>query len=353
MKNYEYPGAIHIHSKYSDGSASIEDIARYAKKAGLKWVIITDHNTLGGLKDGKEGFYDGVCVLIGVEISPETGNHYLAFDIYEDISEELPPEKVIQAVNEKGGIGFIAHPDELPGRKNNYPPLRWEDWSINGFQGLEIWNFMSDWVDTLNAKNKLKKYLKPVDSLHGPTQKVINWWDRLNNKSNTVVPGIFSLDEHSFKFKYFGMRVKVFSPRRSFKTLLNYIQTNDILSRDFEIAKKQIYGAIKGGHNIMVNKKRGAPEGSVFTATKIHPQKKFVKATVGESLKITDDFIIDIETPSESEIKLYHNGRVVKQEITSHLKYKSTEPGSYRYEAYVNGRHWIISNPIKVIKTND
>ena len=34
-KPYYYPGAIHIHTKFSDGSGDIQQITRAAKKNGL------------------------------------------------------------------------------------------------------------------------------------------------------------------------------------------------------------------------------------------------------------------------------------------------------------------------------
>ncbi len=44
----EILGDAHVHSKWSDGSSSIEEIAAYARKLGLKWVGICDHSQ--GLK---------------------------------------------------------------------------------------------------------------------------------------------------------------------------------------------------------------------------------------------------------------------------------------------------------------
>ncbi len=44
----EMLGDSHVHSKFSDGSASIEEIAAYAERLGLKWVGICDHSQ--GLK---------------------------------------------------------------------------------------------------------------------------------------------------------------------------------------------------------------------------------------------------------------------------------------------------------------
>lgn len=39
---------LHIHSKYSDGSDSIEDLAKKIKLAGIKYFALTDHDTIEG-----------------------------------------------------------------------------------------------------------------------------------------------------------------------------------------------------------------------------------------------------------------------------------------------------------------
>jgi DNA polymerase (family 10) len=41
----EIKGDLHIHSKYSDGTASIKEIAEYAKKLGYEYIAITDHSS--------------------------------------------------------------------------------------------------------------------------------------------------------------------------------------------------------------------------------------------------------------------------------------------------------------------
>ncbi|OAG27361.1 DNA polymerase/3'-5' exonuclease PolX [Thermodesulfatator autotrophicus] len=79
----EVIGDAHVHSKFSDGSASIEEIAAYARKLGLKWVGIVDHSqglkVAGGmpidkLKEKKKAIEDfnkrskDVKLLCGTEV---------------------------------------------------------------------------------------------------------------------------------------------------------------------------------------------------------------------------------------------------------------------------------------------
>ena len=73
LNKYNSVGAIHIHSVYSDGTGNVDLISNAAKKAGLDWIIITDHNSF----EIQEGIYNGVYVIKGEEISPKNENHYL------------------------------------------------------------------------------------------------------------------------------------------------------------------------------------------------------------------------------------------------------------------------------------
>ena len=113
-KNFKYRGAIHIHTLKSDGCGDIESITKAAKKAGLSWIIITDHNYY----DNEEGIYNGVYVIKGEEISPKKENHYLALGINNQIELNDNPQTYIDEVRKQNGFGFAAHPDECVERKN-------------------------------------------------------------------------------------------------------------------------------------------------------------------------------------------------------------------------------------------
>jgi predicted metal-dependent phosphoesterase TrpH len=63
-------GDLHCHSKCSDGSLSVEDILFYAKKIGLDYIAITDHDTLAGVGLAcMMGKQLKIEVIPGVEIS--------------------------------------------------------------------------------------------------------------------------------------------------------------------------------------------------------------------------------------------------------------------------------------------
>lgn len=63
-------GDLHCHSKLSDGSTNLEDIVFYAKRSGLDFLSITDHDTMSGISRAEVlGKRYGVTVVPGVEIS--------------------------------------------------------------------------------------------------------------------------------------------------------------------------------------------------------------------------------------------------------------------------------------------
>src|SRR6266498_6012642 len=77
-----YRGALHMHTIYSDGTGTVEELARAARAAGLRWIIVTDHDTLEGQRF--EGWIDGVLVIVDHEITPDR-NHFLALNVDEVI----------------------------------------------------------------------------------------------------------------------------------------------------------------------------------------------------------------------------------------------------------------------------
>jgi 3',5'-nucleoside bisphosphate phosphatase len=77
------PADLHIHSNFSDGLLSPEEIVRKAKDAGLTVISITDHDTVDGISSAiAEGEKIGVKVIPGIEFStdiPEGEIHILGY----------------------------------------------------------------------------------------------------------------------------------------------------------------------------------------------------------------------------------------------------------------------------------
>lgn len=63
---------LHLHTYYSDGTMSPEELVALARKNKVETIAITDHDGMGGLAEGMEaGKRLGVHVIPGIELSTE------------------------------------------------------------------------------------------------------------------------------------------------------------------------------------------------------------------------------------------------------------------------------------------
>jgi len=131
------PGAFHVHTNRSDGLSGPDEIAAAAARAGLKFVIFTDHGD-GTRRPDPPAYRSGVLCLDGVEISTN-GGHYVALD--------MPPapyplagaaRDVVEDVRRIGGFGIAAHPD------SGKPQLRWQEWAAP-IDGVEMLSLDTGW----------------------------------------------------------------------------------------------------------------------------------------------------------------------------------------------------------------
>lgn len=321
---FNYLGAIHIHTKLSDGTGDINSISKAAKKAGLNWIIITDHNNF----DIEEGFYNGVCVIKGEEISPCKSNHYIALGIKNLINPSDDTQKFVDEVRAQGGFGFAAHPDEADNRKNKAHPIKWTDKSVIP-DGIEIWNWFSDWADDYDESNIFKiaySYFFRHKLIQGPHKETLKWWDELNKNSEHIIPAITGVDAHALKISKYIIPIKIFPYKDCFKTLVNIIPLENKPPEDFEEQKNLILSSIKNGNNIMINR---------------HVKKDI-------PLIYVEDKSIIIKLSTKAQIKIIQNGTPIHSEINNNLKFPIQEKTKYRVEVYLKNQPWIFSNQISI-----
>lgn len=340
LNKYNSIGAIHIHSVYSDGTGDIESISKAAKNAGLDWIIVTDHNSF----EIEEGIYNGVYVIKGEEISPKDENHYLALGINKYIQPNVNAKHNIEAVKLNGGFGFAAHADESDFRRNSHQPIKWTNKNITP-DGVEIWNWFSEWADNLNDRNIFSlayAYLFKHNLIKEANATTIKWWDKLNNTSDKIIPAIGGIDAHALKIKGYVIPVTIFPYQDMFKTIVNVISSNKPFAKDFETRKTQILEAIKTGRNLIINRVV-SKEIPIF---KISNKNQTV--TNGESISLDNETLLNVQTKKKGSIKIFHNGKEIKSVISNSIKMLLNEVGKYRVEIKFGKRGFAYSNPILV-----
>lgn len=139
-------GDLHCHTRYSDGDSWPAELLAAAAAAGLDFLAITDHNSVGAHQapDTPAPAAGRLPVLLpGVEVTTY-GGHWNVWgtDRWYDFRDPSPAA-VAAAMREAvaaGGLVSVNHPKPFG------PP--WEYGAVRGHHAIEVWN--GPW-DALNA----------------------------------------------------------------------------------------------------------------------------------------------------------------------------------------------------------
>src|SRR5262245_14400737 len=194
---------LHMHTRYSDGSGTHKDIAQAAIQTGLDAVIVTGHNVL---VQGVEGYYrfarDRVLLLVGQEVHDQDRdpqkNHLLVFNANRDLASLADdPQALINGVRENGGLSFIAHPRDPAAPAFNETDISWEAWDVQGYNGIELWNGLSELKTLIPTRLHGAFYaLFPQFVGHYPIPEVLQRWDELLAEGRPIV-AIGGSDAHA------------------------------------------------------------------------------------------------------------------------------------------------------------
>ncbi len=338
-----------MHSVFSDGSGEVPQIAKFADQVGLDFIILTDHNTLRALDEGYENWYGNTLCLVGSEINDkENKNHYLAFGINKTYSTRTSAKEYVRKIKEDGGIGFLAHPHEKRQHMKEHPPYPWIEWGTEDFNGIEIWNHMSEWMENLTEGNKYQAFLHPLRTITAPQKETLKLWDELNLKRKVV--GIGGVDAHAHKYNLLGfMEVEIFPYKVLFKSIRTHVLLNTELIHDnteesIQNSKKAIYDALADGKCFFANDYHADSKGFRFFA---EADDKIYQ--MGDYINRTDNVKLRVLLPvKEAEIKLIRNGEEIADTFDNSADFFIERDGVYRVEVCIHKKAWIYSNHIRI-----
>jgi hypothetical protein len=347
-------GAYHVHSRASDGTGTVEDIAAAAGRAGLRFVVLTDHGN-AFRRPLPPRYVAGVLCIEAVEIST-AGGHYAALGM------SPPPyplggeaRDVVEDVARLGGFGVAAHPDSPK------PELRWNAWDAP-FDAMEWFNADSQWRDERRWRllpTILQYPLRPseaVASLFDRPAELIGRWDELTVRRRVV--GLAAADAHARmglggKTDPYDELVYVTLPSYEsvFRAFSVRVELGEALSGEPERDAGMVIAAMKAGRVYTVFDAMAGPGSLAFTA-----ESGGEIARQGESLAITGPVRLRAATngPAQAEVMLVRNGELVRRTAGPALEWQGGEPGAYRIEVRLPGAPgdpplpWMASNPIYV-----
>lgn len=345
---------LHMHTTYSDGTGSHQTIGKAALEAGIDVVIVTDHNVL---VQGLEGYYSlgsqRALLLIGEEVHDRTRqpqkSHLLVFGAGREMSQfAASPQRLIDQVQKAGGLSFIAHPYDPELKALGEENISWEDWDVRGFNGIELWNAMSEMKSIVHNKIDGAFYVFfPQTIARGPHPTVLERWDELTSRGQKIV-AIGGSDAHAFRMHLGPIYQTVFPYSFHFRAVNTHLITPQPLSGNLPEDRQMVLGALRQGHAFVGYDLPAPTSGFRFTG-----QSQNGNVSMGDEVALKSGVTLQIRLPGKEECHLLRNGKQVRvwnnHEICTHI---ATQPGVYRVEVFINfmgrKRGWIYSNPIYI-----
>ena len=350
MRARTVAGAFHVHSTRSDGSKDREAIAAAAARAGLQFVVMTDHGD--ATRQLSPAYINGVLCIDAVEISTN-GGHVMALDMpaapYPLGGEAAA---VVEDVLRLGGMPVVAHPD------SSKPELAWRDWGAP-VAGLEWLNLDSGWRDESYARvarvavDYLVRPGPALASLLERPTSALSRWDEVAARrkmvglaGHDVHGGLLPRREEGTEGIPSGFAATAFSTyESSFATFAVRVLLDGPLTGDAARDARRLLDATRQGHLYTAIDAIAAPVDVDFRAalgsTTIGMGDEGVFGA-GAALTFRSTL------PPGAVQVLLRDGIEVAESRGGDLRFTAPEPGAYRVEVR-DPRWpvpWIATNPI-------
>ena len=346
-------GAMHIHTRRSDGTGTVDQIAGAAARAGLSFVILTDHGD-GTREPERPSYQHGVLCIDAVEISTDDG-HVVALGLPRapyPLGGEA--RDVTEDIARLGAMSIAAHPTSAK------PALRWRDWNVP-VDGVEWLNGDSEWRDERLRSLGRALLTYPVRraaalaALLDRPEDALAMWDRLS--ATHAVVGLAGSDAHARiglrgEGDPFEPRIAIHVPsyEQVFRTFSISV-TGVSLAHDAAIDAQAIAGAIRHGHVFSSIDGLAGPALVSFTA-----DGGKTRAQMGDTLPegSQTSFHVATNAPTNARVYLIKDGAQVAVESAPRLEFATTERGAYRVEVHLADAPgsppipWVVTNPIYV-----
>jgi hypothetical protein len=361
---YDYRGVLNVHSNFSLGTSTINEIATAANAAGLDFLLLTDLNFFNG-RPKQDLYYNQTLFLAGEKLS------YLDSRLLHYSVDKTPlgstlgetQTKLADLLSQARGTNLndlliLAHP-LMAG-------FRWTGELPSGLDGIEVWNakkiaqdaWAASKLSTLwslliypfNAKlSFLRLFSEPYDELSA--------WDQ-GTKAGAIW-GFSGAEASARAFPFTDYLLKFPSYQRSFEFVTQHILLKSELTGKTSGDSLKIFQALKRGNFYSCLELLGDPKG--FNAW----IESGARVTlIGESVRLTADTRLKVQLPAEPgsffEIVVYKDGARFANVNSVSMDLKITERGLYRVHVRVSPffpipdakkwMTWIMTNPFNVTR---
>lgn len=379
----EFRGIAHNHSEFShDSEVPFPFILQVLKDIECDFIAMSDHCLENGTADYSvqwRGIHDGKLFIPGFEMKYGFMPWRLADDVVLDCGKD--PAALAAEIEEKGGLLFIAHPEEK------------REWHLPQIAGMEIYNIHADFKDE-EIKELAPDILLNLRAYPDQTFRLIfdrntrmlEHWDDMNLErditgiaandchQNNGIYGIYTADDTLLVKKTSGDVIGNYSLNVLTRTLLRllpgalepgkeifrlqvdpyalmsrYVNTHVLAT---ELSEAAVLDAFAEGRVFIGFDMIADSSGFMFLARSDNKQ-----AVMGERIALGSETFLVAAAPHTCRFTVLRHGVPVHQETGLSIRWPVNEPGKYRVEAELNILDewvpWIYANPIEITTSSD
>ena len=206
-------GDLHMHTVYSDGKFTMDELIETALERGLDFIFSTEHNTFSANLVWGNHVPEGFLVGRGIEVTTHGGhwnalgllpNQYINPAIQDKTDMDSSLIKAVQEVHKSDGLAIINHP---------FAECKCCDWSYSfhdHMDAIEVWN--GPW----------KRHPKDESNI-----KAVQKWDELL-RDGRVFAASGGSDIHEPKFKIAEPLTRVLADDTSVNAIIRGIRARHV-----------------------------------------------------------------------------------------------------------------------------
>jgi hypothetical protein len=340
-------GAIHVHTDYDDGYGSIEEVVDAAEAAGLDYLVVTDHHDTYAARDGWRGRVGGrrVLVVVGAEYRTAKKHHLLGAGIDVKVATpRMPNEEALRVLKNLNAATWIAHPQGC--RQWGLPSLPpWTEWGLTGYDGIEMWSYMHDWLRDLRLWRLPRMCREPGRWVRGPDAGVLRAWD--TEAEARRVAGLGGLDVHAKPLPlglgrlFSWARGGILPYRHCFEAFAHHVYVPASWGDDDQCDRLALLDSLKEGTG-------WASHEALAPGRDFH----FLLEDGAEQVPLGCERLwragqrLLVRSPRAATLRIVRRGEAVCETEGTELDHEPAEPGAYRVEAFLEGRPWIYTNHV-------
>jgi hypothetical protein len=350
----ELVGAVHVHTRLSDGTGTPEELVAAAEELGLDFVVTADHDTLGLRESGAEGWHGRVLLAAASEVSTRRNLTHLVMLNHASVAGrcELTVPEALERARAEGGAALLAHANGrgLGGRGRDRRDWPWWDHPL--LAGCEIWSYMQDWGHSFRILSPGSYRLESVAGrIAGPPDWLLAHWDE--QAERRPFAGLGASDNHAKRLWPF--RRRYWPHREIIGRLVNRVRLDAPLPADGRQAARQLMAALLAGRCLFAREELAASQGFDFRAeisptgpTRQTGQTGPTTLRPGDTAPLAPGTRLVVESPVEAELRICRLGRAVASAAGRRLEFAPAEPGAWRAEARLGGKAWCFSNHVRL-----